>query len=62
MNYSDYSYVNPQADINCMTDLVHSRVQWRYFINLPGNGPYPDVVQRLKRYRGHRGAQAGRKI
>ncbi|NXS41321.1 GCNT7 acetylglucosaminyltransferase, partial [Balaeniceps rex] len=41
-----------QADINCMRDLVHSKIQWNYVINLCGQD-YPiktnkDIIQHIK--------------
>ncbi|KFO89949.1 Beta-1,3-galactosyl-O-glycosyl-glycoprotein beta-1,6-N-acetylglucosaminyltransferase 7, partial [Buceros rhinoceros silvestris] len=41
-----------QADINCMRDLVHSKIQWNYVINLCGQD-YPiktnkDIIQYIK--------------
>ncbi|KAM9219044.1 beta-1,3-galactosyl-O-glycosyl-glycoprotein beta-1,6-N-acetylglucosaminyltransferase 7-like [Leptosomus discolor] len=41
-----------QADINCMRDLVHSKTQWNYVINLCGQD-YPiktnkDIIQYIK--------------
>ncbi|XP_007669598.1 beta-1,3-galactosyl-O-glycosyl-glycoprotein beta-1,6-N-acetylglucosaminyltransferase 7 [Ornithorhynchus anatinus] len=41
-----------QADINCMSDLVHSKIQWNYVINLCGQD-YPiktnrEIIQYIK--------------
>lgn len=41
-----------QADINCMRDLVHSKIQWNYVINLCGQD-YPiktnkDIIKYIK--------------
>ncbi|XP_075022680.1 putative beta-1,3-galactosyl-O-glycosyl-glycoprotein beta-1,6-N-acetylglucosaminyltransferase 7 isoform X2 [Calonectris borealis] len=41
-----------QADINCMRDLVHSKIKWNYVINLCGQD-YPiktnkDIIQYIK--------------
>lgn len=54
IHYEGYSRL--QADINCMTDLVHSNVQWKYFMNLPGQ-EFPlrtnlEMVRILKLFNG----------
>uniref|UniRef100_A0A8C8RQD0 N-acetyllactosaminide beta-1,6-N-acetylglucosaminyl-transferase n=1 Tax=Pelusios castaneus TaxID=367368 RepID=A0A8C8RQD0_9SAUR len=45
-----------QADLNCMKDLLESRVQWKYLLNLCGQD-FPlktnkEIVQYLKRLKG----------
>ncbi|KAJ8034542.1 Beta-1,3-galactosyl-O-glycosyl-glycoprotein beta-1,6-N-acetylglucosaminyltransferase 3 [Holothuria leucospilota] len=46
-----------QADVNCMTDLLQTQVQWKYVMNLCGQD-FPlktnlEIVRQLKVYNGH---------
>uniref|UniRef100_UPI0037E84D78 beta-1,3-galactosyl-O-glycosyl-glycoprotein beta-1,6-N-acetylglucosaminyltransferase 3 n=1 Tax=Semicossyphus pulcher TaxID=241346 RepID=UPI0037E84D78 len=52
--YASWSRV--QADLNCMKDLLHSQVQWRYLLNTCGTD-FPiktnrEMVQRMKALNG----------
>ncbi|KAJ8034543.1 Beta-1,3-galactosyl-O-glycosyl-glycoprotein beta-1,6-N-acetylglucosaminyltransferase [Holothuria leucospilota] len=46
-----------QADVNCMSDLLQTQVQWKYVMNLCGQD-FPlktnlEIVRQLKAYNGH---------
>ncbi|KAJ8034663.1 Beta-1,3-galactosyl-O-glycosyl-glycoprotein beta-1,6-N-acetylglucosaminyltransferase 3 [Holothuria leucospilota] len=46
-----------QADVNCMSDLLQTHVQWKYVMNLCGQD-FPlktnlEIVRQLKAYNGH---------